>query len=427
MRKIILGFLLISISANAQYKNIKISDGSGRLGPCEPSIVVNPANQNNIVAGTILNLYFYSMDGGLTWESGELKSEYGVWGDPCVIADKEGNFYYFHLSDPTGKNWASPEILDRIVCQKSTDGGKTWSNGTYMGLNAPKQQDKEWAAVDYNNGNIYVAWTQFDKYNSKEEGDSTRILFSTSTDGAETWSEPVRISDRAGNCLDDDMTVEGAVPSVGPNGEVYIAWSFDDKIYFDMSTDHGKTWLPNDIEVANQPNGWAQNIPGINRCNGMPVTGCDISGGEHNGTIYINWTDQRNGDDDTDVFLSKSTDGGKTWTKPLLVNDDKYAAHQFFTWMSVDPITGYVYIVYYDRRNYDDERTDVYMAYSKDGGETFTNVKISESPFKPNKIVFFGDYNNISAYNGIIRPIWTRYENRKLSTWTAIINMNEDE
>jgi hypothetical protein len=35
---------------------------------------------------------------------------------------------------------------------------------------------------------------------------------------------------------------------------------------------------------------------------GLPVTKCDLSGGAYNGTIYVNWTDQRNGEDNTDVF-----------------------------------------------------------------------------------------------------------------------------
>ena len=63
------------------------------------------------------------------------------------------------------------------------------------------------------------------------------------------------------------------------------------------------------------PGGWDYDIPGINRCNGLPITVCDLSGGSNHGTIYINWTDQRNGTDDTDVWLAKSTDGGDTWTE----------------------------------------------------------------------------------------------------------------
>ena len=418
--------LLFSSSAFGQYKNIKIYENQGeRIGPCEPSIFISPKDSNVVVAGAILNTVCYSKDGGKTWESDKLSSEFGVWGDPCIVADKMGNFYYFHLSDPTGKNWSSKEILDRIVCQRSEDGGKTWSSGSTIGLNFDKDQDKEWAVADPNSGNIYITWTQFDKYASKDKKDQSNILFSRSTDQGKSWNTPVAINKIPGNCLDDDLTVEGAVPAVGPNGEIYVTWSLNKKLYFDKSLDSGKTWMEKDMVIAEQPAGWALEIPGLNRTNGFPVTVCDVSKGPHSGTIYVNWADQKNGADDTDIWVIKSTDGGKTWSQRKRVNDDKGKAQQFLTWMSVDPVTGYVYIVFYDQRDSKNGDTEVYLAYSKDGGETFKNIKISESPFKLKKEVFFGDYNNISAYNGIVRPIWTRLENDKLSVWTALIQIED--
>jgi hypothetical protein len=62
------------------------------------------------------------------------------------------------------------------------------------------------------------------------------------------------------------------------------------------------------------------------------------------------------------------------------------------------------------------------MAVSRDGGETFINFKVSESPFLPFSSTFFGDYTNVSAYNNVVRPIWARLEGSDLSVWTAIIN-----
>jgi len=92
--------------------------------------------------------------------------------------------------------------------------------------------------------------------------------------------------------------------------------------------------------------------------------------------------------------------------------------------MDIDMSNGYLYFVFYDRRNYNNEPTDVYLAISKDGGNTFENYKISESPFLPSSSIFFGDYTNISVRNGIVRPIWTRLHMGQLSIWTAIINPN---
>ena len=421
----LIGFwALMAVSSCTGYKNVMIGQnltGEG-YGPCEPSIAVNPANPQNIVAGAVLNNAYYSTDGGKHWQQQKISSSHGVWGDPCIVADAKGHFYYFHLSNPSGQARWETDKLDRMVCQKSVDQGKTWSDGSFAGLNTPKDQDKEWAVVNLNNGHIYLTWTQFDVYSSKKPEDKSNILFAKSTDGGLSWSASKTINQYPGDCIDDDQTTEGAVPAVGPNGEIYVAWSFDNKIYFDKSTDQGETWMEKDVVVAGQPGGWSIEIPGVGRANGMPITTCDIApNSPHKGTIYINWADQRNGATDTDIWLAKSTDGGATWSQPLRVNNDPPGKQQFFTWMATDPVTGYIYIVFYDRRKHDDNHTDVYLAWSKDGGQTFKNEKITQKAFLPKKGVFFGDYNNISVYDGTVRPIWTQQKGNILSVHTALI------
>lgn len=409
-----------------EFKNVLIAKGNKGEGhgPCEPSIVVNPKNPQQMAAGAILDRYYWSNDGGNTWDSSQLTSKCcGVYGDPVLIADWSGNYYYSHLSDPDGKGWAGDKLLDRIVIQKSTDGGKTYDDGSWCGLRSPKDQDKPWLCADPKSGHLACTWTEFDKYNSKDlEKDHSRILFSQSTDGGKNWSEALAISQFEGNCLDDDDTTEGAVPAYGPQGEIYVAWAYDEKIWFDRSTDGGKTWLDKDIVAAEQPGGWAIDIPGISRSNVMPILVCDLSEGPQRGTLYLCWGDQRHGANDTDVFLAKSQDGGLTWSKPVRVNNDKKGRQQFFPWMTIDQVTGHVYVVFYDRRSYADEQTDVYVAVSRDAGKSFKNLKVSTEPFDPSSYVFFGDYNHISAHNGVVRPIWTRFDKGVLSIWTAIMD-----
>ncbi|HEY5910397.1 MAG TPA: sialidase family protein [Verrucomicrobiae bacterium] len=385
--------------------------------PEEPTIVVNPNNPRHLVAGSNLNFYYYSTNGGVNWFSGRLSSPYGVWGDPCVVVDTNNCYYYFHLSNPSDGHW-----IDRIVCQKLDALGGAWSPGTYAGLNGTKAQDKEWAVVDPANNKIHVTWTQFDQYESLNPADISIVLYSSSSDGGQSWTAPVRLNEVPGDCVDSDNTVEGAVPAVGPAGEVYVTWAGPRGLLLAKSADGGATWPGTNIFVSDIPGGWDFAIPGIYRCNGLPVTVCDLSAGPYRGTVYINWSDQRNGLDDTDVWLVKSSDGGMTWSPRRRVNDDPPGRHQFFTWMTVDQADGSLYVVFYDRRDYSDNRTDVYLATSMDGGETFVNRKISQSPFTPNAATFFGDYNNISAHNGIVRPIWTRLEGASLSIWTAMIN-----
>ncbi len=412
-------FTVMPFLLPAQYPNYRVSNPASKR-PNEVTIAIDPVNPLNLAAGANLKFYYYSTDGGQTWTEGELYSSFGVSGDPCVTFDPEGNLYFGHLSYPIFGYW-----IDRIVVQKSTDGGLTWNDGAGVGYLPHKNQDKEWLIADHTQSqyrnSLYVAWTEFDKYGSSNPEDSSRIRFSRSTDFGDTWSVPLIVSDVSGDCRDSDNTVEGAVPAVGPNGEVYLSWAGPPGIMFDKSADGGATF-GKDVFVANMPGGWDFNVQGIDRCNGMPVTLCDIGQSSFRDRIYVVWSDQRNGSDNTDVFLIKSDDGGATWDGFKKVNDDNTHRHQFFHWATIDPVTGNVYVVFYDRRNTAGNETDVFLAKSSDGGETFENVKVSQSAFTPNKNVFFGDYINIAAYNGKVYPIWMRMDGNNMSIWTAVID-----
>ncbi len=391
-------------------------------GLSEPSICINKKNPQNIIGGSIYDNVNVSGNQGKSWRNSHLKSKHGVFGDPCLASDTRGNIYYLHLADPD-KNRNSKEFLSSIVIQKSTDEGKTWTDGVAIGYNNNTVQDKHWIGIDPKTGALAVTWTEFDAYESKKPEDHSRILFSRSDDFGDTWTKPIAISQFEGDCLDDDNTTEGAVPVFDKQGNIYVAWAWNNKIYFDKSTDGGKTWLDEDIVIANQPEGWAYDIPGVFRANGMPVLCIDNSGGKFDNTLYVNWSDQRNGTNDTDIFISKSNDGGKTWSSAQRVNGDATKTHQYLTWMQVDPATGNIFIVYYDRSKYNDRRTDVTLSASFDGGKTFEHKIISNNPFTPIKFMFMGDYNNIDAYDGIITPIWTDFSHKKLRILSTTIRM----
>lgn len=412
MKKLYLTFLLMC-AVNLFSKNV-IIDNTPDVN--EPSIKVDPLNPARMVAGANINRAYISNDTGHTWSKLKLFSPYGVWGDPCIDVDTAGNFYFFHLSYPPP---AEGSWIDRIICQKLTPDTNYFEYASYTFLNPQKKaQDKEWSAIDRKTNTIYVTWTQFDNYGSTLPQDSSIILFAKSTDEGKTWSKAKRINAVAGDCIDSDNTAEGAMPAVGANGEVYVAWMGPLGLVFNKSEDAGETWLPKEQILQDLPEGWDFSIPGIERTNGFPIIKCDLSKGKNHGTIYINWSDQRNGIYNTDIWLIKSTDGGKTWSERIRVNNDTTTKHQFFTWMDIDQTTGYLYVVFYDRRNYNNNATDVYLAVSKDGGNTFENIRISESPFVPSSNIFFGDYTNISVHNGVIRPIWVRMDTYKLSLLT---------
>lgn len=403
MKKLLLLLLFIPLFGISQ-ESIQVVQLPMGNSQNEPAIWIDPLNVDHVVAGSNLNHLFISTNGGLDWTHDNLSSfTHGVWGDPCIITDDQGRFYYFHLSNPSDGSW-----IDRIVCQRMDDiTTGEFNDGVGIGKNGTKAQDKEWAVFDYEKKIIYVTWTEFDKYGDPDESMKSRILFSKSTDYGDTFSEPVCISKYEGNCIDSDYTTEGAVPAVGPDGEVYVCWAFDDKIWFNYSLDQGETWLEEEMEVCDQVGGWDLSIPGINRCNGLPITVCDLSDGPNRGNIYVNYTDTKNGEDDVDVWLVKSEDKGQTWSEPIRVNQDPAGKHQFLTWMTIDQAQGDLYFVYYDRRDNEGNATNVMIAKSSDGGNTFVEMKVPNEAFTPSSSVFFGDYNNITAHDGEVRAIWT--------------------
>ena len=80
-------------------------------------------------------------------------------------------------------------------------------------------------------------------------------------------------------------------------------WAGPDGLIFDRHTMKCDTWL--DEYHHRRVSRWMDAIPGLFCCNGLPILKCDTSGGPNNGTLYLNWTDQRNGEEDTDVWLRK--------------------------------------------------------------------------------------------------------------------------
>jgi hypothetical protein len=96
---------------------------------------------------------------------------------------------------------------------------------------------------------------------------------------------------------------------------------------------------------------------------------------------------------------------------------------QFMCWSAVDPITGNLYVVYYDRQGTKGYETYLTIASSVDGGSTWKNTRITKKTFVPTATEFFGDYTNIVAYNNKIYPIWTEMKDGQTYVYTAVIDV----
>ena len=383
----------------------------------EPSIAVDPNNPDHVVAAFQPATIAYSTDGAQTFATAELPPVEG-WrggGDVSVAFDNKGHAYLSTLHfDKLGSQsyWAHGAGRNGIFLRRSLDGGKTWEKDAatlkaYRG-DEPDIQWEDMPRVFTDSqpkslfaGNVYVGWIEW-------QLDKSIMLFARSTDSGETFSQPMRISTHAGLPRDDNGGLVGFVGVVGADGTVYAIWNDGCTITFTHSRDGGRSFEPSRvaIDVAPPYFGGAGGIPGVSRVMGFPQIGVDARP-RQNGALYLTWSDYRNGD--VDVFCVSSTDHGKTWSKPVRVNSDPIhdGIDQFFQWMAVDPVTGDVYVQFYDRREDPANRkTGFTLARSTDGGKSFVSYSWSESAFESQN-AFLGDYTWLAAYNGKVYGAWT--------------------
>ncbi len=350
---------------DSAYLNVKVNDDTTTQLQNEEQIVMNPQDSINLVAvwrdfrlGYRQVAYGYTFDGGLTWSQDLFVEPQYIWdSDPGLTVDNAGNFYAVILSY-TG----STVEPNGLFVFKSTNGGATWSDPVTVINGVPDVfEDKELIACDRSGGpytdNLYVAWTRF--YN-------THILMSRSDDGGNSFEAPVTVSDISG--------VQWPVPCVGPNSEVYVAWVgySPGAIRFDRSFDGGETF-GTDITIQNVSFVSGEIYGGI-LVFSFPAMDVDITSGPNNGTIYVAYMDYAPSNTDTDIYFTRSTDGGSTWSEKVRINDDPLnnGCDQFHPWLTVAP-DGSIIVVFLDRRlDLGNLFMDLYMTTSADGGDTWS-------------------------------------------------------
>ncbi len=413
---------LLPAQPTPQIRVVPVSADDARR-PAEASVAINPTNPEHVIATFIqstppgqqprsTNWGYVSTDGGLTWTGAmAANASRRVQGDDVIAFGRDGTAFHTYIAFD-GIRVDRPEVAATGIWVRRTRDGVTWDPAVpvidHINTVMPFE-DKPWTIVDRavdspHRGNVYVAWTRFDVYGSDDPAHRSAIWFARSRDGGRSFQPPARISDDTGDAKDGDGTLEGAVPAVGPRGEVYVVWAGPKGLSFDRSDDGGWTFGTDKV-LSPLTGGWDIPVPGVERHNGMPVTAVDLSSGPNKGSLYVNFIDERNGD--TDVFLLASRDGGRTWAAPVRVNDDPKGAAQMFTWMAVDPADGSVNVVFHDRRGLTGTMTGVTLARSVDGGRTFVNHRVPVEPFDCCAASsFVGDYNGLDAYNGRVVAVF---------------------
>lgn len=408
MRQILFLLLTTSTIVLAQPKPVTVGvlPGSG-AGSSVGSYFSqkSPASITAFVSGTL----FTSLDSGATWTEARVPGS--QHGQGLYLAnDSKGNLYYFYA--------APADNGTEGFFSRSTDGGKKWSEAQSLGV-APG------LASNFTLGNhpkkdaLTVAWTQTGQ---AEGAECTSNIFAINTSGGKKWSEPRRLSKDPGPCDDNGLRLVPSTPLIARDGKTFVLWAGNEKIHLDRSYDGGGMWINSDIKVADQAGGWQPIIPGS--ASGGPAFSVTIDNTMFRtiGTLYLVYADQKHGATDTDIWIIRSPNFGDNWTYPLQVNKDEPGTHQYSPKIAVDQETGFVYAVYFDRRNGNDNATDVYLAYSGDAGGTFEEKKITDVPFQPDGTI--PELLSVAAHKGVINIIWTTTDGGKTSVRSVTLRQD---
>lgn len=388
------------------------SENSVFIDPMENNVVLNSNNSTNypLVSGQDLlgANDLFSFDAGETWEGEKEGAGVNNGGDPTTAIGLNGRWFVNYITSAGGQG-----------ISYSDDQGATWINKN-VAPNPGKIADKNHMWIDNSDsseyiGNIYIAWTEFS--NDTNDVDYGNIMLSRSTTNGFTWSSKLNISGTTGGFH------QGVHLQTGPEGQVYGFYSIYDQeggmnaIGMSKSLDGGETWETRRI---------IENIRGIReldriktiRVNDFPVSAVDISYRTTRGNIYVVWANIGepgiNVGNDLDIYMIRSSDKGITWSAPIRINQDEpNMGHiHFFPWISCDPVTGSLSAIFYDDRNVDSSKTEVFCANSQDGSETWEDFKVSDVAFTPSPIPglasgYMGDYLGISSNRGRVYPVWT--------------------
>lgn len=363
---------------------------------------------SNNISGFGRQKQFASSDSGATWTVTELPLTPGTsfQSDPALAWGTDGTAWAATL----GISNAPTSIQVQVF--KSVDRGATWS--FVATVSTGNDNDKELMWIDTHPTSpfkdaVYVAWDR--------PGGGMR--FSRSTDKGATWS-PVT-----------NLSADGAIGThlaSGPSGELYVAWpdTGSRELRIRKSTDGGATFAPARV-IATTNDSFEISIPAMCQRKALVYLslGVDRSEGPRKGWVYAAWTDRNGTAADPDcagvasasnanVYYSRSSDGGTTWSPPAVVHTNPANTDQFNQWMDVDPSDGAVYVAFDDTR--DDpgrKKTNVYYVVSRDGGGTWvdetrvTTAQTDETVAGADLGNQYGDYNGLAVYRGVASPVWT--------------------
>jgi subtilisin-like proprotein convertase family protein len=398
------------------------------------SLAVNPTNPLNLVTlsdGGAGNSEFiaFTTDGGKTWTQSPLTdSDDGIGGvnsdrfDGAVTFDSFGNCHITYIARSLITNKTA------VIYGLSTDGGQSFVTEILENPGVPSSSgnsDKPWITT----GPDAINSTLDDVVVTYRDNNGNLVATAATISGLgqiTTFSNKTAYSPlSSGNY---------GVPAIGPQGQVAVTWQTPSSgqsggsIRFAIDANGLQGGLNfGSTSVITQTNvGGVDFIPAspFEGIFASPYLAYDLSQGPHRGRLYCAYANETiDESNNTDVYVKYSDDDGKTWSVGVKVNDDSGSNSQFFQNIAVDPVTGGLFIGWYDARNDKggfvgtdtdgSPNTDVeyWGSQSSDGGLTWSqNVKISDGASNVfrnfSSFTDFGRYTGVAFYNGVGYAAW---------------------
>jgi hypothetical protein len=425
----------VRISADTPFNSTCTGGFSGVVylnAEVEPYVAVNPRDPNNWVAvwqqdrwsaGSANALTTATtLDGGATWTRSFVPFSRCAGGnalnggnyeratDPWVTFAPDGTAYQMSLST-SGASFTAGSVSAMLV-SRSTDGGITWGPiSTLIRDDLPQFfNDKNSITADPTDPNyVYAVWDRL-----VQSGGGPSIL-ARSADGGATWDANRVVYDPGTS----SQTINNIVV-VLPNGTVVLFLTRlvagpNNTVQASMqvlrSVDKGISWT-GPFHVADVLAIGARD----------PETGTLIRDSANlgsiavapNGHLWVAWQDARfsNGARDG-IALTRSTDGGTTWSAPVQLNSEP-AAQAFIPSVHV-LANGTIGVTYYDLRSNTADTTtlptELILARSADG-VTWSEHRISPgfdmttAPFA--RGLFVGDYQGLASANNVFVPVYVQ-------------------
>ena len=348
-----------------------------------PSVARNPTLPENLVVVHRVDRprfsaqLLWSVNNGATWLPTALP----------LPPDKDRPFAPDAAFGPDGRLWVVYSNLEgngnvptNLWLASSGDSGRTLSEPAHV---AGRLTFQPRIAVDPR-GTVHITWLQGAEVGPLRFPTFPNPVVAVSSTDGRTFTQPVQVNDQS------RQRVGAASPVIDSRGDLVVLYQDFRDDRRDYENLEGPPWEePFTLVVTRSGDGGRTFSPGVEVDAGVLPTRRfliflpefpSIAAGPA-GSLYVAWADGRNGDDD--VFLRRSTDGGRTWSAPTRVNDNPVGdrTSQYLPRLSVAS-DGRVDVLFLDRRR--DTRnvmTDAFLATSRDGGGSFTNARVSSRSF----------------------------------------------